>query len=258
MDFLFTLLSKPVMSESALERIKNFAYPFIKSDLCIRLDEEVKLNFINKKGVEIGGPSNFFKRNYPIYQLISQLDIVNFSEETLWQNKKKVFYFGRKSADIIIQDAINLKEINAQEYEFLLSSNCLEHIANPLKALKEWIRIVKKDCPIVLVLPKKENNFDHRRDVTSFDHILEDFKNDTTEEDLTALEEILSLHDFSRDPGSGGPENFKQRALRNISNRAIHHHVYDLELLNKIIEFLGKEVIYQNENRIDYLIIFKN
>lgn len=246
------------MSESALERLKNFAYPFIKSDLCIQLDEEIKLNFINKKGVEIGGPSNFFKRNYPIYQIISQLDIINFSEDTLWQNKKKVFYFGGKSAEIIFQDAVNLEEINNQEYEFLLSSNCLEHIANPLKALKEWIRIVKKNCPIVLVLPKKENNFDHRRNVTSFDHIIEDFENDTAEDDLTALKEILSLHDFSRDQESGGAKNFKQRALRNFSNRAIHHHVYDLELLNKMIEFLGKKVIYQNENRFDYLVIFKN
>ena len=64
----------------------------IKSDLCIQLDEEIKLNFINKKGVEIGGPSNFFKRNYPIYQIISQLDIdiPTFSYRNIPHSLKKI------------------------------------------------------------------------------------------------------------------------------------------------------------------------
>ncbi len=246
------------MSEPLLERLKNYSYPLVRRHLCIKLEDKIKREFTDKRGLEIGGPSNFFKRNYPLYQLISELHIVNFSTNTLWQNDKKVFYFGHKSAEIIVQDAVNLQKISSQEYEFLLSCNCLEHIANPLKALKEWIRVVKKDGPIVLVLPKKDNNFDHKRSVSNFDHILEDFKNNTSEKDLSHLDEILSLHDFSRDSGIQDLDSFKERSLNNFENRALHHHVYDLKLLNQMIEFLGKEVIYENENNIDYLVIFRN
>ncbi len=245
------------MPETITEQLKNLCYPLFKRSLCIELDREIKNNFQNKSGVEIGGPSNFFKRNYPLYQIISRLDIVNFSEETLWEKQKKVFYLGNKSAEIIVQDATMLDDLPSNKYEFLLSSNCLEHIANPLKALKEWIRIVKVDSPVVLVLPKKESNFDHRREITKFSNILEDYENNTSEEDLSHLDEILSLHDFSLDPGSGGPINFKQRALKNIENRALHHHVFDLELLNEMVDFLGKKVVFESENAKDYLIIFK-
>ncbi len=245
------------MSEPIIEQIKNFSYPLIRKDLCMKLDEDIKHQFFKKRGIEIGGPSNFFKRNFPIYQIISQLDIVNFSDETLWQNNKEVFYLGNNSSKIIVQDAINLEKIDSHQYQFLLSSNCLEHIANPIKALKEWIRVVKKNSPIVLVLPKKDTNFDHKRDVTDIKHIIEDFNNDTSERDLTHLDEILSKHDFLRDPGVKDLEALKSRSLRNFENRALHHHVYDLELLNQMVEFLGKEVVHEDENKIDYLIIFK-
>ena len=246
------------MSEPFLEQLKNFSYPIVRGELCFKLNNEIKHNFMDKRGVEIGGPSNFFKRNYPLYQIISELNIVNFSADTLWQKNKKVYYFRNKSAEIIVQDAVDLNQINSQKYDFLISSNCLEHIANPIRALKEWIRVVKKDSPVVLVLPKKDNNFDHRRSVSDFDHIVEDFNNNTSEDDLSHLEEILSKHDFSRDKGVENLEYFIERSRDNLNNRALHHHVYDLKLLNQIIEFLGKKVIYEDENEIDYLIIFKS
>ncbi len=96
---------------------------------------------------------------------------------------------------------------------------------------------------MVLVLPKKQLNFDHRREITKFSNILEDYENNTSEEDLSHLDEIMSLNDFSLDPGSGGPIHFKQTSLKNIENRALHHHIFDLELLNEIVDFLGKKVI---------------
>tara|TARA_B100000575_G_scaffold291984_1_gene299247 strand:- start:46660 stop:46875 length:216 start_codon:yes stop_codon:yes gene_type:complete len=71
------------MPETISEQFKNLCYTLFKRNLCIELDREMKKNFLNKSGVEIGGPSNFFKRNYPLHQIIARLDIVNFSEETL-------------------------------------------------------------------------------------------------------------------------------------------------------------------------------
>jgi SAM-dependent methyltransferase len=40
-------------------------------------------------------------------------------------------------------------------YDFCFASHVLEHIANPLKALQGWIRIVKPGGHIILVLPEK-------------------------------------------------------------------------------------------------------
>jgi ubiquinone/menaquinone biosynthesis C-methylase UbiE len=57
----------------------------------------------------------------------------------------------------------------------------MEHMVNPLKAIFEWKRILKKGGIIICVLPWKQNTFDHRRPITSFDRILQFYKNDRPE-----------------------------------------------------------------------------
>ena len=82
----------------------------------------------------------------------------------------------------------------------------LEHVANPIKALSEWKRITSGK--IILIVPRKDFNFDHKRPITSFNHLLEDFDNDVNESDLTHLDEILSLHDLELDAPSGHLNSF--------------------------------------------------
>ena len=79
---------------------------------------------------------------------------------------------------------------------------------------------------LLLILPNREFTFDWRRPVTSLDHLRADFKRDTPETDLFHLDEILALHDLSRDLPAGSPDQFKERCLRNAEFRAMHHHVF--------------------------------
>lgn len=61
---------------------------------------------------------------------------------------------------------------------------------------------------------------------TTIEHIKNDYEDDASESDLTHLDEVLSLHDLSRDPGAGTAEQFRNRCLNNTKFRAIHHHVF--------------------------------
>jgi ubiquinone/menaquinone biosynthesis C-methylase UbiE len=209
-----------------------------------------------KKGIEVGGPSLMFGTNFPIYPLIDSLDGTNFSPDTVWEGSiqagQRFKYSEGKSGVQFICDGTNLDQIESGTYDFVLSSNCLEHIANPLKALKEWKRVLKASSFILLVLPVKESNFDHKRPVTSFDHLLEDLINQTTEKDLTHLDEILSLHDLRMDPLAGNLEQFKQRSLDNFNNRTLHHHVFDFPLIKQMLEYAGFEVISMASSETDY------
>jgi len=56
---------------------------------------------------------------------------------------------------------------------------------------------------------------------------------------MDLVDEMLPFYDFSRDPGAGGPLNFVLRSSKNYDNRALHAHVYDLELILKICRFWG-------------------
>jgi len=120
----------------------------------------------------------------------------------------------------------------------------LEHIANPLRALHTWRRVIGPDATIVLVVPHRDGTFDHRRPVTSLDHILNDFANDVAETDDTHLNEILQLHDLSHDAGAGPRDAFVKRAANNIRYRSLHHHVFDTELLLKLVDKAGLRILY--------------
>lgn len=212
--------------------------------------------FQDKRGIEIGGPSVVFRVILPVYPVISGLDCVNFSDRTMWEGaicQGKTFnYYGNKTGNQFVAEATDLRVIKSDGYDFLLSSNCLEHVANPLKALKEWVRVVSPAGYLLLVLPNKKSNFDHKRQITSFEHLLDDYRNNTTEHDLTHLDEILELHDLSRDPPAGDYENFKRRSLDNFHNRGLHHHVFDLALIEQIFDYIGITLVRGDETAKDY------
>jgi SAM-dependent methyltransferase len=221
---------------------------------------DVYVNHVDgKNGIEIGGPSNLFKAALPLYQKLKNLDGVNFSSTTVWEGEIKsglnYNFIGNRKGIQFISDATDLSEVKDSAYDFLLSSNCLEHIANPIGALMEWKRVVKDKGALILVLPNKANNFDHQRPDTSFDHLVEDFTNNTTEHDLTHLDEILKLHDLSMDPPAGKIEEFERRSLDNYNNRTLHHHVFDLDVMTSMLEYCGFDIIQRSETKSDFIML---
>ncbi len=149
-------------------------------------------HFRGKSGIEIGGPSKIFRTVLPVYTSVAALDGVNFAHQTVWEGSidesKPYHYYKARAGKQFIRESTHLDGIPSNSYQFLISTNCLEHIANPLKELEEWLRVVEPNGLLLLILPKKESNFDHRRPVTSFEHLLDDYKNQTEEDDLTHLE----------------------------------------------------------------------
>lgn len=211
----------------------------------------------DKYGIEIGGPSALFKTVLPLYQLVQGLDGVNFSTQTVWEGRIAVgrtFEYGdhNKTGRQFISEATDLSEIATEHYDFLLSSNCLEHIANPIKALLEWKRVIKPGGALVLVLPNKKSNFDHRRPATQFDHLLDDYTHDVGEDDLTHLDEILRLHDLRMDPPAGDLPRFRERSLKNFENRTLHHHVFDAPLIEQLLAYAGLELLDMTTTRTDF------
>ncbi len=164
---------------------------------------------------------------------------------------------GLRSGHQYICDAVDLVSIPSLKYDFVISCNNLEHIANPLKAMNEWLRVTKSGGLIFLVLPNKLINFDHKRRVTSFDHLLADFISDMKEDDKTHIDEILINHDLFLDPLAGNLHLFKERALNNLENRALHHHVFDLGLLIEIFTHLNIELVISGSTLTDHFILGK-
>jgi len=201
-------------------------------------------------GLEIGGPSTIFTQrgHIPVYPLAARIDNCNFEHRTVWEgtvHEGETFVFNSQKAPgrQYVAEASELGRITDGAYDFVLSSHCIEHLANPRRGLAEWIRVLKDDGLLVLIVPHKDGTFDHRRPVTSLAHLIQDFEAGTTEHDLTHLDEILKLHDLARDPEAGGAAAFAERSKRNYENRCLHHHVFDTRLAVALVEHAGLQIL---------------
>ena len=210
----------------------------------------------NKHGIEIGGPS---PNGTIIYENAANMDNVIFSKNTVWSKHVDEYnYYNDKIGKLIINDAVNISQIQNHIYDFCFSSLCLEHIANPLKAINEWLRIIKTDGYIIIIVPEKSECSDHRRDYSTFSTLLSQYDNNIGEDDLSTLPEIISKHDFSMDTHAPDVEQFTKRSLDNFTNRCLHHYVYNLDLLMQICLFFNCEFIYTETIGLNIWFIMKN
>ena len=200
--------------------------------------------FRGRRALEVGGPSVLFRSGgrFPIYGAVAELDATNYAEDTLWgdgQGWDKALSPTRR----FVLEAGDLSEIGDASYDAVLASHVIEHLANPLAALREWARVLRPDGRVVVVAPHREGTFDHRRPVTPLTHLVADDRARTPETDLTHLGEILELHDLARDRPAGTAEHFAVRSRENATHRALHHHVFDTRSLIKAVEASGLHVM---------------
>jgi SAM-dependent methyltransferase len=200
----------------------------------------------NKIGLEIGGPSAVFSDRgiLPLYCHASRIDNCVYASQTMWGNESKegrtFQYHNLKPVGLnFIQEATCLPGIANGSYDFILSSHSLEHIANPVRALKEWIRITKPGGAFVIVLPHFKYTFDRRRQVTQVSHMLEDYERGTDEDDETHLPDILQFHDLALHPEPISREQLRVGILDNLRTRCAHHHVFDERNSSELLEKCG-------------------
>lgn len=226
----------------------------------------IKRALEGKRGLEIGGPSTIFSpataNGYipPIYAIAASLDNCNFATNTTWSTGEagKTFQYlpDAEPGMQYIHDATDLASIADGSYEFLLASHILEHVANPLRALQEFHRVVKPNGHLLIAVPNRLHTFDHRRTVTELSHLEADLAANMSESDMTHLEEILALHDLERDKPAGSPEEFRARCLRNAEARCMHHHVFDLALLDRALRYTGFRPLYKTDVWEIHIVIF--
>ncbi len=212
-------------------------------------------NLFSGKGIEFGGPSANFRSSgyFPLYETASCVDNCNFSSETPWEKNltaTKSFYYNpnKEPGMQFCTEASDLHMIEDETYDFVASCHMLEHSANPIKVLYEWQRVLKENGTLLLLLPHKEATFDKSREITSLEHIVNDFECDMDETDQTAIEEAISLYNKQYDTGIDNPlysSFFNEELMRdNFKNRLVHHHVFNLHSAVKMVDYVKFEILH--------------
>jgi len=194
-----------------------------------------------KKCIEVGGTTEMFESTaygMPLYPFIEYLDGANLFNNNPFPNQVQLTFdyefrpgkIGhRHNVDVVDLDIIDKK------YDVIISSHVIEHIANPIKAIFNWKKILNKDGLILSIIPDKRFTFDHKRPLTSYAHLIEDFLNNTPESDDTHIEEQILLHDWNY----GGLKGFNEFAKDNEYHRVVHHHTFNEELVKQMFNYCG-------------------
>lgn len=225
-----------------------------------------------KKGLEIGGPTEIFQgglnRNYgwhtplPIYDEVASLDNCCFSNETIWAIHQESYRFSphKTPGKTIISEGSALLSVVDNSYDFILSSHNLEHFANPVKALNEWRRITRPNGALILVLPDYRKTYDHRRTPTPVNHMFHDYLANVGEDDATHVSEVLQLHDLEMDITlkTHSLMELRERSANNLSNRCLHHHVFDEFNSAELLKEVGLEILVIERSLPHHLIILSH
>uniref|UniRef100_A0A915EBP8 Methyltransferase type 11 domain-containing protein n=1 Tax=Ditylenchus dipsaci TaxID=166011 RepID=A0A915EBP8_9BILA len=75
-----------------------------------------------------------------------------------------------KKVDIIASGDKLPFATNSQD--FVLSSHVIEHFYDPVKTIKEWLRVVKPGGYVFIVVPHKERTFDRERNRTTLAELI--------------------------------------------------------------------------------------
>ncbi len=208
----------------------------------LRADDElarIAASFRGLEALEIGGPSALFGSGarFPLYGALDRLDAMNYASTTLWDDAAG-WDERLRPERTTVGEAADLSSLHEGSFDAVLASHVIEHLADPIGALLAWTRVLRPEGRLVLVAPHADGTFDHRRPITSLEHLLADCEAATPESDLTHLDEVLELHDQKRDL-AGDPQAFEARARENAVHRTMHHHVFHSGRLLELVDAAG-------------------
>jgi ubiquinone/menaquinone biosynthesis C-methylase UbiE len=205
--------------------------------------------FEGKHGLEIGGPSHIFSKAgaLPVYEIANSIDNLDFSNSTFWIPGDRTREYrpsqSLESGNNFYIDSHELVKMAADRYDFLIASHVIEHVANPIKSILEWKRLLKPNGSMILIAPCKHFSYDCDRPTTTIAHLIEDYQRNVGEDDLSHLDEVISKHNLKKDKTISDLAQHIERTKQNPVNRIMHHHVFDLKLLRVMGEYCGMLVL---------------
>jgi SAM-dependent methyltransferase len=150
--------------------------------------------------------------------------------------------FTESYSETHITDATDLSFAQDRSMDFVCSSHVFEHLANPLKAIAEWKRVVKNGGIIYIAVPDKRYTFDRKRDRTPLSHLIDDFNKNVGPDDQTHLAEFNEKWD----PDPSHIPN-KEELLQDVESPPrpyFHHHVWIVEDIQEILEHVGLKPVF--------------
>lgn len=195
------------------------------------MESRKNIELLEGTGIEIGALHNPLKVNKTKAKV---LYIDKYPKDVLLKNFPELSGEKEKivEPDILCDiniDGLKILEDNSQD--FVIANHLIEHVYNPIFLIKEFYRVTKDGGIIYLAIPDKTITFDIDRNLTSINHLENDYQNNINFIEKEHLQELLNKP----------IDSITQEELDRFNKTSFHVHVWNCDTFNQFILHIIKE-----------------
>lgn len=148
----------------------------------------------------------------------------------------------------ILDDAETLVTVPYASQDFVIAAHVIEHMKDPIGAIKNWLRVLKPNGLLYLVVPDYRETFDKYRRLTSLHHIIADYTIRNSKADwfhYIDYAQNVNIKFFKRnlDP-------LKEARRLKDTDYSIHFHTFTPESFKDVLMYVDEVV--QSLHLVDY------
>ena len=144
--------------------------------------------------------------------------------------------------------------------DYVATSHVIEHVANPIQALAEWVRVLVDGGIIYMVVPDRRKTWDRKRPATLAKHMLEDFRKGVAQNDPTHVQDFsdgIIWSEFA--PGQSEDDRLAYRKVLEDSTAAgleinIHFHTFEPSSFSTVIDSVNHSGLLSSYLRINEIV----
>jgi SAM-dependent methyltransferase len=140
------------------------------------------------------------------------------------------------TAPHIVSDLESMRGIEPESQDFIVANHVLEHVEDPLKALRAIARVLRPNGIAYLALPDKRWTFDKQREVTTIEHLLRDHRLGPDWSLPGHYDEWVRVVD-----GLSGDPHAQKVAVMLDQRANIHFHVWDFAAMMELFTYVERD-----------------
>jgi SAM-dependent methyltransferase len=149
---------------------------------------------------------------------------------------KELFSVDEVTAPDIVSDLETMRGIGPESQDFIIANHVMEHVEDPLKALRSISRVLRPNGIAYLALPEKRSTFDKNREITSLEHLIRDHEEGPDWSLPGHYEEWVRVVDGL----TGEAHANKVQAMLDLRSN-IHFHVWDFAAMLELFSYIERE-----------------
>jgi predicted SAM-dependent methyltransferase len=123
-------------------------------------------NYLRGEGIEVGGLNA--PLTVPADVRVKYVDLMDVDE------LQKSYPGVEIKRPDIVTNGETLEGVTDDSQDFVIANHFLEHCEDPIGAIKNFLRVVRRGGVLFLAIPDKRFTFDVHREATKFEHLLRD------------------------------------------------------------------------------------